>query len=126
VDAVRVRFPGIGGARVPNPEKAAEMQVQTLLGAESIEMPPQPREVLIELTRIADIFAAPEAEIRILEIELDQDRGNELRYTVPDRQLAAEILQQLKEGPNRQIDWNRRPRDPDPLTPVLTGDWILK
>ncbi len=124
--AVRSAFPELEAGSVRDPVRAARTQVQNWLGQDELQMPPQPREVLLELVRVVDILAEPEAEVRLLEIELDQDRNNELRYRVPDRQLAAEILQKLGSSPDRFVDWQRRPRDPDPLSPTLTGDWILE
>lgn len=129
VELVRDGFPSLATARITDPDKTAQAEVQKLMQTEPVNLPPTPRPIPQEIERVASILADPtfNGEVRLVTLQLDQmPNGNQLQYIAPDRQVAAEILRRLG-APERLIDWEARRgiTSGNPLRPNLQGDWIL-
>lgn len=129
VALVREGFPALATARITDPGKVAQTEVQRLMAIEPPQMPPTPRPIPQELARVAAILADPsfDGAVRLRNFQLDQaPNGNQLQYEVPDRQVAADIFRRLS-APDRLVDWEARRgvASGDPLRPTLQGDWIL-
>ena len=116
--------------QMTNPRRVAETLRETeLRESKPFEAPPRPRPILEEAFRIAAILAARDTDaedgdplVRLTQLVLDQERPNSLAFSVPDRQIATELVVALNTDARLML-WERAAQSPNPNAPNLVGTW---
>jgi hypothetical protein len=133
IKAVREAWPKQSTTQpMTSPRRVAETLLeQEIREAKPFEAPPRPRPILDEALRIATILAGknpqPDAEsaelvVKLTQLVLDQERPNTLQFSVPDRQLATELMVALNTDA-KLMRWERAAQSPNPNAPNLMGTW---
>jgi len=113
------RFPALQGTR--NIVMALEGEYQKVATQKPFEPPPPPPPIFDEISRVLDLLGSHES-VRLQRMDLEQGRGGDLQFTVPDERLGVQLLIELSpEG--SPVKWERRANNNLERQLSLVGVW---
>jgi len=106
IEMVRETWPNLPPSPIRNPIVTAQSALASEKQDPGPEPPPPPPPIFAEAKRVLSILAAPEEEVLLERIQLDQDQNNALEFRLPpeERELRVELEVQLTSD-ERAVDW---------------------